>query len=99
MRSGEYWILGEPFLKNYFTSVDLNKNEMRMYVTYAIEDGLLSPFDTTEGWVVMFGLVIGSIVVYLFTFFIYLKYEDYKKRQIMIAESNESSGRKKPRIL
>lgn len=96
LKNGDTWVLGEPFFKSYFVSVELNNHLIRLVTTYAQESELLSPFKTTEGWMVMITLGIGSIVVYILAFCVYLKYEEHKKKQIAFELANTV---KKPRIL
>ncbi|OMJ69676.1 hypothetical protein SteCoe_32529 [Stentor coeruleus] len=98
LKSGKAWILGEPFLKAYFTEYNLETKKIRISKVSALEDDLLSPFETTEGWTVMISLAIASVAIYIFAFFIYVKYEDYKKQQFIDIQLLNST-KKKPRIL
>lgn len=98
LKSGKAWILGEPFLKAYFTEYNLETKTIRASKVSALEDDLLSPFETTEGWTVMISLAIASVAIYIFAFFIYVKYEDYKKQQFIDIQLLNST-KKKPRIL
>ncbi|OMJ85349.1 hypothetical protein SteCoe_13322 [Stentor coeruleus] len=98
LKNSKTWILGEPFLKSYFTEYNLDSKLIRMSKVSALEDDLPSPLETTEGWTVIFSLCIALIVIYILAFFIFAKYEDIKKKQVLIAR-DISLMKKKRRIL
>ena len=77
--------------------VNLKDKSITMYKVTHLEDDLPSPFDTTEGWAIMIMLGIIAIVIYIFAFLVYVKYEDYKKNQVLL--ESHSGHKKKPRIL
>jgi hypothetical protein len=83
MKSGKRWIIGEPFMKEYFMEVDLEKEELRIYRVTELEIELPNPMETTEGWAVMIFLSMGSVVLYIFAFLIYQRYEELKKMEIL----------------
>lgn len=97
LKSGSHWILGEPFFKGYFTQFDLQERSLIVYKTSALTMEKPSPFDTTEGWAAMISLGIGSIAVYVMTFVVYLKYEDYKIAKTK--QENHMLAHSKPRVL
>jgi len=95
VKSGERWILGEPFFKRYFFEMDVETQDITLYRTSALETNLPSPFETTEGWATMIGLGIGSIALYVIAFLVFLKYEDMKMTECQ----NEPENKRKSRIL
>jgi hypothetical protein len=83
-------------MKSYFFSVNLNLQTVSLYKTIAVDSNLQSPFQTTEGWIVMISLAIASLGIYLLAFILYTLYERYKSNKVL--QESLSLG-KKIRIL
>lgn len=68
---GKSWVLGEPLLKGYFTSVDLKDKTITFNKVSYIPDTTPTTFETLEGWAVVVFTVAGSFLIYVLAAGIY----------------------------
>jgi hypothetical protein len=68
---GTSWVLGEPFLKTFFTTVDLSSSVISFAQVAIIEVYVPSTFETYLGWAVLLGSVGVSFVIYILAAGIY----------------------------
>lgn len=65
------WILGEPLLKEYFTTVNLREKTISFNKVSYIPDSTPTLFETLEGWIVVLGSILGSLIIYILAAGIY----------------------------
>ena len=58
-------------MKSYFTSVDINSSTLTFYKVHVVEEIVVGTFESLEGYAVILGCVIGSLVIYIIAAGIY----------------------------
>ena len=71
LKLGNTWILGEPFLKQFFITVDLDQKSLTFFNVGIVEVTTDGVFERIEIWIIILSTVFGSLIIYLIAAGIY----------------------------
>ena len=71
IKTGEKWIIGKPFLSNFFITIDLNNQLITFSDVYTIEKIVPATFETFYGWSYLLGIIVAMIIIYFVAIYIF----------------------------
>ena len=94
----DQWVLGEPLLKNYLVSVDLESKQVNFHTVSFIEHYEPSAFETYEGWLVVGDAIFGSLFIYITAAGIYqlIRRKMESDEQIPLLDLTSEKGKPRP---